>query len=183
MHQGGWSPRRQQGGSQRRCHFIWILKKKCDLTMHREERGHSRQREASKGKIHVSLPVGETHMCHSCLKNLHPQSLLWLGWGQHIAWNNFRRTCQGNDVLCSVKWRNEVAQSCRTLCDPVDCSLPGSSLHGLLQARVLEWVVISFSKGSSQPRDRTWVSCIAGRRFNLWATREALLFYSVYHVF
>ena len=55
----------------------------------------------------------------------------------------------------------------------MDCSLPGSSLHGILQARVLECVAISFSRGSSQPRDRTLVSHIPGRRFNLWATREA----------
>ena len=65
--------------------------------------------------------------------------------------------------------------SCLTLCDPVDCSLPGSSVHGILQARILEWVAISFSKGSSRPRDQTAVSCIAGRRFTLWATREGLL--------
>ena len=69
---------------------------------------------------------------------------------------------------------SEVAQSCPTLCDPMDCSLPGSSLHGILQARVLEWVAISFSRGSSWLRDQTRVSCIPGRRFNLWATREAL---------
>ena len=50
---------------------------------------------------------------------------------------------------------------------------PGSSLHGILQARLLEWVVISFSRGSSQPRDQTWDSRIPGRHFNLWATREA----------
>ena len=48
-----------------------------------------------------------------------------------------------------------------------------SSLHGTLQARVLEWIAISFSRGSSPPRDQTWVSCIPGRRFNLWATRQA----------
>ena len=62
---------------------------------------------------------------------------------------------------------SEVAQSCPTLCDPVDCSPPGSSVHGILQARILEWVAISFSRGSSRPRDRTQVSHIAGRRFNL----------------
>ena len=48
---------------------------------------------------------------------------------------------------------SEVAQSCPTLCNPVDCSLPGSSVHGFLQARILEWIAISFSRGSSQPRD------------------------------
>ena len=68
---------------------------------------------------------------------------------------------------------SEVAQSCPTLCDPVDCSLPGSSVHGILQARILEWVAISFSRGSSRPRN-TQVSCIADRGFILWATREAL---------
>ena len=66
------------------------------------------------------------------------------------------------------KEKSEVAQSCPTLCDPVDCSSPGSSVHGILQARVLEWVAISFSRGSSRPRDQNWVSRIAGRHFNLW---------------
>ena len=49
-----------------------------------------------------------------------------------------------------------VTQSCSTLCDPVDCGPPGSSVHGILQARILEWVAISFSRGSSQPRDQIW---------------------------
>ena len=62
---------------------------------------------------------------------------------------------------------SEVAQSCPTLCDPVDCSPPGSSVHGILQARILEWVAISFSKGSSRPRDQTQVSRTGGRCFNL----------------
>ena len=61
-----------------------------------------------------------------------------------------------------------------TLCDPTDCSPPGSSVHGILQARTLEWVAISFSRGSFWPRDRTHVSCIAGGFFTVWATREAL---------
>ena len=62
---------------------------------------------------------------------------------------------------------------CPTLCDPVDCSLPGSSIHGILQGKILEWVAISFSRGSSQPRDQTQVSHIAGRCFTLWVTKEA----------
>ena len=68
---------------------------------------------------------------------------------------------------------SEVTQSCPTLCDPVDDSLPGSSIHGIFLARLLEWVAISFSRRSSQSRDRTRVSHIPGRRFNLCATREA----------
>ena len=62
---------------------------------------------------------------------------------------------------------SEVAQSCPTLCDPMDCSLPGFSVHGVFQARVLEWVAIAFSRGSSRPKDRSQVSCIVGRRFTL----------------
>ena len=58
-----------------------------------------------------------------------------------------------------LKWR-EVAQSCPTLCDPMDCRLPGFSVHGIFQARILEWVAISFSKRSSRPRDQSWVSRI-----------------------
>ena len=66
-----------------------------------------------------------------------------------------------------------LTQSCPTLCYPMDCSPPGSSVHRILQARILEWVAISFSRGSSRPRDQTQVSHIAGRCFNFWATREA----------
>ena len=61
-----------------------------------------------------------------------------------------------------------------TLCDPMDCSLPGSSVYGIFQARILEWVAISFSRRSSQPRDWNRVSRIVGRRFTTWATREVL---------
>ena len=122
-----------------------------------------------------------------------------------------------------VKSESEVTQSCPTLHDPMDCSPPGSSVHGILQARVLEWVAIAFSelccsnqqgkseshsvvfdslqphglyspwnypgqntgvgtfpffRGSSQPRDWTQVSHIAGRSFTSWATREAQEYWS-----
>ena len=69
-----------------------------------------------------------------------------------------------------------VAQSCPTFCDPMDCSPPGSSVHGILQARILEWVVIPFSKGSSPPRDWTLVSCTGVRLFTVWATRTYRIF-------
>ena len=64
-----------------------------------------------------------------------------------------------------MKW-SEVAQSYLTLCNPVDCSLPCSSVHGIFQARVLEWVAISFSRGSSRLRDRTQVSRIVSKALN-----------------
>ena len=74
----------------------------------------------------------------------------------------------------SVKWKVKVlvTQSCLIFCDPTNCSPPGSSVHGILQARILEWVAICFSRGSSQSRDQTQVSCIAGRLFTIWATME-----------
>ena len=65
-------------------------------------------------------------------------------------------------VLCC---RCSVAKSCPTLCDPMDCSPPGSSIHGISQARILGWVAIPFSRGSSRPRDRTHVCCITGGFF------------------
>ena len=61
-----------------------------------------------------------------------------------------------------------VAQSCPTLCDLVDYSPPGSSVHGILQARILDWVAILFSRAFSQPRDRTQVHCTEGRFFTIW---------------
>ena len=81
----------------------------------------------------------------------------------------------------SEKWK--WSQSCLTLCSPSDCSLPGSSIHGIFKARVLVWVAISFSRGSSWPRDWTWVSRFAGRHFTIWTTREAPGFVNVvYHI-
>ena len=62
-----------------------------------------------------------------------------------------------------------VTQSCPTLCDPMDCSPPGFSVHGIRQAGILEWVAIPFSRGSSQSRDQTQVSCIAGWFFTIIA--------------
>ena len=62
-----------------------------------------------------------------------------------------------------------VTQSCPALCNPIDYSLPGSSVHEILQARIAKWVAIPFSRVSSRPRDWTWVSCIAGGFFTVWA--------------
>ena len=66
--------------------------------------------------------------------------------------------------------RAKSIQLCPTLCDPVDCSPPGSSVHGILQARIVDWVPVPFSRGSLQPGDQTWLFCIAGRFFTTGAT-------------
>ena len=68
-------------------------------------------------------------------------------------------------LMLSMKVKVKVAQSCPTLCNHMDCSLPGSSAHGILQARILQWVAYLFSRGTSWPRNQTRVSCIAGGFF------------------
>ena len=78
--------------------------------------------------------------------------------------------------LTCVHLKVEVSQSYLTLCDSMDYIV-----HGILQARILEWVAFPFSRGSSKPRDWTQVSCIAGRAFTNWATREAPVLKSDYH--
>ena len=87
--------------------------------------------------------------------------------GVKIARRNINNLRYADDTTLMVESESEVAQLCLTLCDPVDCSPSSSSVHGILQARILEWVATSFSRGSSRPRDRTQVSRIAGRRFIL----------------
>ena len=77
-----------------------------------------------------------------------------------IARRFFTAEPPGLPPLSPMKW-SEVAQSCPTLCDPMDCSPPGSSVHGIFQAWILEWVAISFSRGSSWPRDQTLISYIS----------------------
>ena len=72
-----------------------------------------------------------------------------------------------------LRTQSKLPQSCPTLCDPRDCSLPGSSDHGILQARILEWVAMPSCRGSSQPRDQTHLSCIAGGLFITSATWES----------
>ena len=94
------------------------------------------------------------------------------------TWNCFHTSCFC--CYCWVFFQSHVfkyymlvTQACQTLCNPMNCSLPGSSVHGILQARILEWVVIPFFRGSSWPRNWSWVSHIAGRFFTIWATRKA----------
>ena len=77
----------------------------------------------------------------------------------HFKWS----TAKWTRVISTCMHACWVAQLCLTLCDPMDCGPPSSSVYGILQARILEWVAISFSRGSSRPRDWTRVSCIVGR--------------------
>ena len=83
-------------------------------------------------------------------------------------------------ISCEYKKRKMLAaQSCPALCDPMDCSPPDSSVHVIFQARILEWVAAPFSRGSFQPRHPTWVSCIEGRFFTIWAKKENAPLFSI----
>ena len=104
------------------------------------------------------------------------ESFLYVSWSFQAQFHQERNPPEPYfyiynwDVSCVL-----VTQSCPTLCDPMDCSPPGFSVHGILQARILEWIAIPFTRGTSQPRDRTLVSCIAGRLFTVWATGKSKL--------
>ena len=130
-------------------------------------------------------------------KHLSQASDIWLVWSTSISWSSLqhhhsfrgirsmlvmltKRTNQltnhSRDVLgLSICWlvpetcevNVKLAQSCLTSCDSMDCKLPGSSVHRILQARILEWVAFPFSRRSSQPRDRTQVSHITGGFFTM----------------
>ena len=92
------------------------------------------------------------------------------------CWREFKRVKPLWKTVVSRKIKNRIMCMLSYVwffATPWTYNLPGFSLHGILQARILEWVAIAFSRRSSQPRDRTRVSCIAGRFFTVWATSEA----------
>ena len=114
-----------------------------------------------------------TEEAESSHRQCHEQPRLWLDKTPRHGQGDPRSassTCIYSQ-LCLWLVRVLAVQLCPTLCDPMDCSPPGSSVHGILQARILEWVVIPFSRASSWPRDLTRVFHIAGRFFTIWATR------------
>ena len=111
----------------------------------------------------VAVPIYVCMYIH-----IRPQFLIWLDEAVQVLYR------ERKPAILNRKVKVLVSQLCLILCDPRDCSTPGSSAHGILQARILEWVAISFSRGSSQPRDQTQVFCIAGRFFTNWATQKSL---------
>ena len=112
------------------------------------------------------------------LQGIHPQKLKT---GKHLYTKvHSSIICNSQEVETTpvpIIWWTVVlvAQSSPTLWDPTDCSPPGSSVHGILQVRILEWFAIPFSRGSSRHRNWNWVSCIAGRFFTIWATGKSLI--------
>ena len=85
-------------------------------------------------------------------------------------------------MLIYLSCMRVVSRSVATLCDPLDCSLPGASVHGILQARILKWVAVLSSRGSFQPRDGTCVSCIGRQILYHWATWEACITHAYAHI-
>ena len=119
---------------------------------------------------HLKRPKIYWSKFHFILAKAHPTDLK--NW--EIP-NRIQRRVHSLVSTSTTMWvRMLVTQSCPTLCDLMDSSPLGSSVHGVLQARILEWVAISFSRGSSQPREWTQVFRIAGRVFTIQATKEAL---------
>ena len=98
---------------------------------------------------------------------------LWDCWFIHFISHPVFNEHLLSRYYCACLLACSVTQSCLTLCNPMDCNLPGSSVHGILQARILERVAILFLWGSSQTRVWTWVTCIIGRFFTTSATWEA----------
>ena len=126
----------------------------------------------------VLISVNVSHILYLLFYRNWRECLKLKRW-TNICWANVHQRNDGETILKAKKKKfnetiiiicllkeNEsgVAQSCPTLCDSIDCSLPGSSVHGIFQARILEWIAISFSR-SSQPRNWTRVSRTVGRHF------------------
>ena len=122
-----------------------------------------------------------TRLSHQLLHSL-PTALLPQPLHSQVSQYGFwlRLTILEYKYIEWVKWVKSLS-GVRLFATPWTIAyLPGSSVHGIFQARILEWVAISFSRGSSRPRDRTRVSHIVGRRFTVWATREAHKYISTF---
>ena len=137
------------------CTIIWLADGEAEGWYHRDSGYQS---------------SGSRRLGALCSWSLSSQHLPFVGRLLHLQNNsgNLHPILLSRYFVCVL-----VTQLCPTLCNPMDCSPPGSSVHGIFQARILEWVAIFFSRGSSWPKDWTWVSCTAGRFFAIWATRAA----------
>ena len=130
------------------------------------------QPSKQKSKISLSQRWNGMKLCSMLCGSLDGRGV-WQGMDACI--------CMAESLRCSPETTTLlisyvlVTQLCPALCDPVDCSPPASSVHGILQAGILEWVAIPFSWGSSWPSDRSWVSCVAVKFFTIWATREVYI--------
>ena len=129
-------------------------------------------------QAHSWFSAGGWHR-NDALRYPHPNPqnpwLCCLPWQKELCrWPQVKRSGGGEMTLDHLDGGRLVAQSCPTLCNPMDCSSPGFSVHGILQARILEWSAMPFFRGFSRPKVQTQVSHIACRFFIIWATRDYL---------
>ena len=110
----------------------------------------------------LRVDVKHSHCTHTHKFNYIRWWMCYFGLGNHSQY-----ICISNHHISHFEY-TQLCMLCPALCDPMDCRLPGFSVHGILQARILGWVAILFSRGTSQPRDWTLVSCITGRFFTIF---------------
>ena len=134
----------------------WVLQTPCREGLPKGWKGH-RRRRSSHHRTQESRSTPEAAGYHTVEQTSSLQCQRSSSTTQKMSEMQILRLYPAAVLCC--------AESCPTLCDPMDCNPPGSSVHGILQSRILEWVVISFCRGSSQPKDQTQVSCIAGGFF------------------
>ena len=135
-------------------------------------------KELNKGKIKIKIPLPQQAKTREHLARGDIVLGQSIGWLTDVCWAPF--ACWV--LFLALFGKKEDTEVISNSCDPMDCSLPGSSIHEILQARILEWIAISFSRGSSRPRNQTWVSSISGRFFTNRAMKEPPFKYSIYYI-
>ena len=144
---------------QNNLHFhFYILTYKLHLRIYKHSLSVSSRAETNTKPANYATQVFSLHPSYQDLSS-------FPGWRK---WAGDRPSLERVRIgIMMMKVKALVTQWCLTLCDPMDCSLPGFSVHGILQARILEWAAIPFSRGSSQPRVQTRISCVAGGFFTV----------------
>ena len=150
---------------------LWLLRVQVQ-SLGGELRSHKLYSTTEKKKKTFQWPFRENGKADLTWNCKGPWMATTKNWEQtwKTSLSDFKTYCLG--ILNMTKVKVKSLSHVR-LCDPMECSLSDSSVHGIFQARVLVWVAFSFSRGSSQPRDQTLVSFTVSRRFTVWATREA----------
>ena len=164
---------------------IWIWKTNCDNTRNIYKLGKVKEEEFPRGAMKTRTDEFILYYCRKMksvrLEKIWKEELTMMS--QETGFKSIYLIFQALRIVILLwKWKVKGKSLSRVwLFDPMDCSLPDSSVHGLFQARVQEWVTISFSRRSSQPRDWTQVSRTVGRHFTVCATKE-VLFYCTVHL-
>ena len=177
--------------------MVWTDKKQINICFEEEKLDDAIESDGRRGKLNLLWSVlagrvislrgnaegegSEEPARQKCIPSRRHRGCQGAGGNELTDTKNRKKTCLVRGIGGQRSRRGgmhayvhaKLLQSCLSLCDSMACSQPGSSVQGILQARILEWVAISFSRGSSQLRDRTQVFCIEGRFFTIWATREA----------